>query len=433
MDVGINYPWYNCGWDFGEAPPNWRTRPDPNWVYEIDNDLAEFQGLGLTVVRWFIVANGLSYGTDTKAPHLDPNSPGQWRFDDPPQLDQSFKDHFRLLLKKFETFNQTSQANIRLMPVLIDFQFCLPGKQAEAGWFTGGRSDVIQDPWKQGRFFDRVLDPLLEISGEYRSIIFAWDIINEPEWVTDGWHPEGKRNLPVSEPKMRDFLNEAMRRVHASNLKATIGFNKINTIKRTNIFADFNQFHYYPDGKSDLQLGKHDFDTRWPGIIGEFAASTKENTRWPELPDDQEIIDRLQHAEKMGYPLALLWSRYATPGPNDPHTAWNPQVKQDIQCFTQQCEWECWLKKPSRAVDVKLYSGGIIGVFQTQEEAEAEKGVDRAWEKAGRWECWLKKSTQAIRVKLYSGGIIGVFKTKAQAQTEKEPGSGKVWGKSIAG
>src|SRR5687767_13713834 len=37
MEVGVNYPWFDYGWDFGLAPPGWRGgQADPRWYAEID-------------------------------------------------------------------------------------------------------------------------------------------------------------------------------------------------------------------------------------------------------------------------------------------------------------------------------------------------------------------------------------------------------------
>lgn len=35
MHVGVNYPWFDCGWDFGDAPSGWRGQ-EPRWSNEID-------------------------------------------------------------------------------------------------------------------------------------------------------------------------------------------------------------------------------------------------------------------------------------------------------------------------------------------------------------------------------------------------------------
>src|SRR5690348_3844734 len=101
MRVGVNYPWRDYGWDFGLGPPSWRNgRSQPRWFDLIDGHLDRFRALGITVVRWFILADGLTYGTALDAPVLDPGT-GRWRFE-PPAVDLEVLDHFDELLRRFE-------------------------------------------------------------------------------------------------------------------------------------------------------------------------------------------------------------------------------------------------------------------------------------------------------------------------------------------
>ena len=57
----------------------------------IDSDLDGLQQGGVSVLRWFILADGLTCGHGGKAPRLD--SAGAWRFDSP-QLDEPFVADF---------------------------------------------------------------------------------------------------------------------------------------------------------------------------------------------------------------------------------------------------------------------------------------------------------------------------------------------------
>lgn len=331
MNIGVNYPWRDYGWDFGNAPPKWRESPNPNWTYEIADDLQRFEKLGIRIVRWFILADGLAYGTGLQAPKEDATKPGQWRFHDPPILSETYLAHFRQLLAAFAATGQHTLENLQLIPVLIDFHFCMAGKRITEGWVKQGRSDVIVDSWKRKRFFDRVLEPLLTISHDYPHTIYAWEIMNEPELVTIDWHPEKMpREKPVIKPdQMREFLLDGIARVRRAGFQATVGFNRIETIRNEKLFADFNQFHHYPNGERYLE--KQSFDIEWPGIIGEFATAV-DNDKWPDLAiDAQSVFNRLSYIEKMGYPLALPWSYQA----KDEHTYWNGEIEKEIQIFIQ--------------------------------------------------------------------------------------------------
>src|SRR5215213_130217 len=123
MDVGVNYPWCDYGWDFGPAPPGWRPHSTPRWADTIDDHLRHFQSLGISVVRWFILGDGLTYGTGDQAPKQD-RLGAEWRFN-PPPLEPSTLEHFDRLLQRVE--RACAVRPIQLLPVLIDFYFCDAG------------------------------------------------------------------------------------------------------------------------------------------------------------------------------------------------------------------------------------------------------------------------------------------------------------------
>jgi hypothetical protein len=339
MDAGVNYPWFTYGWDFGPAPPGWRSCKDPEWVLPLGQQLQHLAALGISVVRWFILGDGLTYGAGPEAPKPDrsPARDRSWRFD-PPALATEFLEHFEVLLQSFAAQCAGPHA-VRLLPVLADYKFCLPGmwpviRQGiprqpgvpDEGWVKGGRVQAVTTDRR--RFIEQVLWPLLRLSCRYRDAIYAWDVFNEPEWVTNGWHPDRKNDHPVNGSDMRLFLEDAMSAIREAGFKSTIGFGMIETIRQTHLYADINQFHHYTDGSRALEPGP--FDPHNPGVIGEFATSTAEDT-WPELRQrSQRILERLKLANDQGYALALAWSFLAA----DRHTSWTPQVENDIKCFT---------------------------------------------------------------------------------------------------
>jgi hypothetical protein len=340
MDAGVNYPWFSYGWDFGPAPPGWRSANDPAWVGQISQHLQHLTSIGIGVVRWFILGDGLSYGTGSDAPKPDRIATGDgadWRFD-PPALAEGFEDHFEALLQNFAA-QSAGPHPIRLLPVLADYQFCQPGVWPvvqedpsgqgvpDQGWVKGGRVQAVTANRRQ--FIEQVLQPLLRLASSYRDAIYAWDVINEPEWVTNGWHPDRGNDHPVDESDMRAFVEDSMSAIRQAGFRSTIGFGMIETIHQTGLYADINQFHHYTNGSRPLV--RNPFDPRHPGIIGEFATSTVEDT-WPELRErSQRILERLKLAESQGYALALAWSFRAS----DRHTAWTPEAEDDIDCFTQ--------------------------------------------------------------------------------------------------
>jgi len=92
--------------------------------------------------------------------------------------------------------------------------------------------------------------------------------------------------------------------------------------------VEINQFHHYPAGRRVLE--RHTFDSRFPGIIGEFATATTD--RWPELASTgQSVLNRLRLADAHGYPLAIPWSFLA----RDRHTSWSSAVEREVASFIQ--------------------------------------------------------------------------------------------------
>lgn len=327
MQVGINYPWRDYGWDFGLAPPGWRPPgAGPRWADEIDGHLRRFQELGITVVRWFILGDGLAYGTGGDAPRIGPDD--SWQFD-PPALGSAIVEDFEELLWRFEIAGAGAAVPVQLLPVFIDFHFAKRGRPiGTPGWIKSGRADAIADPLTRELFFDRALEPLLAVAQAHADAIYAWDLVNEPEWITFGWHPHWWRTPPVDERDMRAFLEEGCARVRRAGFRCTIGFALRNTLLASGLADDIHQCHHYPAGR--CELGPAPTPGGGPAMLGEFA--TAQSDLWPELPDwDQGVLNRLRLAAQQGYSLALPWSYRAT----DRHTAWSPDVERDIASFTR--------------------------------------------------------------------------------------------------
>ena len=338
MQVGVNYPWFDYGWDFGLGPRAWRGERDtPRWYDHIDRDLRHFGDLGVSVVRWFILADGLIYGTGDGAPRLRGWSRRKWQFDPPPLTSESLA-HFTDLLARFAATGRASGRPIQLLPVFIDFLFCQPGIPilvADAAgsstmipdrtWVKQGRTEVISNDAKRRRFLERALDPLLRASQQYPEVIYAWELINEPDWVTERWHPNPGHEPLVSEPAMRAFIREGSERVRRAGFRPTVGFASANTLRLSAIDMDISQFHHYPDGATTLD--RHEFDL---GVIGEFATAATD--LWPDLIDqEQSVLNRLRLADACGYSLAMPWAYRS----GDRHTRWSTDVENDVRAFTQ--------------------------------------------------------------------------------------------------
>ena len=327
MQVGVNYPWCDYGWDFGDAPPGWRAAGEPpRWTAEIDAHLRRFLTLGIEVIRWFVLGDGLAYGSGLDAPRLAADE--SWYFD-PPELQARPLDHFEELLRRIERVNSDGERTLKLLPVLIDFHFCHPGKTVAAGWVKGGRADAIQSRFNHAPFFDGALEPLLAISRRYPNAIYSWEVMNEPEWVTLGWDPRLWRTLPIDDATMVRFLEEGCARIRRAGFRSTVGFALHDTLLASRVQADLHQFHYYPAGGRRLaRVPEHGIGRT---ILGEFATAASDT--WPDLAAwDQRVISRLRLAEENGYSLAMPWSFLA----RDRHTSWSADVERDVESFTER-------------------------------------------------------------------------------------------------
>lgn len=338
MHVGINYPWLHCGWDFGDPPLAWiGTNTPEEWRdkkrQQIEEDFCRFTSQGIFAVRWFLLADGTNYGMGTFAPR---KTGRRWTFAPLPP-DHSF---YESLCRDFEFVLQVCLKNkIKLLPSLIDFSWCHEGVSLgnNSGIVKGGRYDIIRDPSKRDALFDRVLDPLLDVSIKHPASIYAWELINEPEWVIRRFRnfriPNGKRMVAFRE--MQNFISEGVRRINSKRLidgspafPSTVGFAHWESLHRWNaerLGIRLHQFHYYAQNNRPLpqcsNLSRH------PCIVGEFATAAQKE--WPDLQSlrrDQTIGNRLSCIEEKGYPACFMWSARAM----DPATKWTKEAHREL-------------------------------------------------------------------------------------------------------
>jgi hypothetical protein len=347
--VGINYPWLHCGWDFGVPPPGYGPRAAMAEV--VARDFARLRACGASIVRWFVLADGFGYGTGLDAPQRDGR---EWRFFAARPLDQSFLDDFEALL----VF--CARAQLQLLPVLLDFHCGFPGldrhtrdsatlelwdrspraqlarglrlhaARARAarlpeGYVKGGRMDVVRDASVGARFLDNVLSPLLQVSRRHASAIYAWELINEPEWIV---RPailpsrlDGQRRVEAA--SMRRFIRQGLAMIADHGFIATVGFARARTLLRWDsarrpLGLGLNQVHYYPSSVLS-RLRPARFPNALPSLLGELASHPHSPRAWPDLPrSQQDPASRLELARARGYQAALLWSYRANDRATEP-------------------------------------------------------------------------------------------------------------------
>ncbi len=329
MQVGINYAWRNYAWDFGEPPASdggaaWGARAA--WSPTIEEELREFKLLGLSVLRWFLLADGTTYGIGAQRPVPDAQRPGQWRFHEIPSLSDAWLDDFARLLASCEA------QQIQLLPSIIDFHFCFPGVSvAGAPLVKCGRADVIVDPHKRRQFFERVVDPIIAVCQRFPATIYALELINEPEWCTDdASYQSDKKVVPLA--SMLEFISEGAARINRAGFRSTVGFAKHPSMKAWDapgLGLTLHQWHYYCDPEV---IPDNDMASHGPCIVGEFPSARWH--AWRELGDAQDTRSRLAHLASKGYDGALLWSANREEEKiADPVVEWSERVRDEVAAF----------------------------------------------------------------------------------------------------
>ena len=285
---GANLPWVRYGGDFGanawSPDGGLATRhADRQRVLDV---LLRLRQAGVTRLRWFFLCDaraGIRFRADGAPMELQGAA---WR-----DIDVAL--------------DLVRQADLALMPVLFDFHLCRP-KRVVNGVQTCGRSRLLSQVDLRAHLLDNVVGPLLAQYGHAAEIV-AWDLLNEPEWVTFGvgtWNPVSS----VSKSSMRAFLHAAASRVHATTRhQVTVGTASALTLDLVRgLGLDFYQPHWYDRFETRAPLARHTatLDCDAPVVLGEFP--TCNSARTP--------VDLLRTAEQSGYAAAYFWSALADDG-----------------------------------------------------------------------------------------------------------------------
>jgi hypothetical protein len=264
-------PWVQYGLDFGANA--WR--PDggiaqPPERARAERAFAELAASEVRWVRWFLFCDG-------RAGIRFSDSGGPVGLDD-----FVFRDVDAAL-------EIAASHGIRIMFALFDFLWCSAVSTAR-GVQMGGRAGVLADAPTREALLDNVVRPLLERYGDEPQI-FAWDVINEPEWIKT-----------VDTIELRSFLSDSVALIHSSTRHpATIGSAGVRWRERyAGLELDFYQVHWYDGLKHqpllETPVSELGFDR--PVLLGEFP--TRGSKRTPD--------DIVAAARAAGYSGAFFWS-----------------------------------------------------------------------------------------------------------------------------
>ncbi len=264
MPVGVNYPWRRYGGDFG--PTIWRTHhgilADRDAVA---NDFAVMAALGVEVVRWFVF-------TDARGGLAVDRQGWPAGF-----LDGTLDDLDAL-------FALALDAGLTVVPVLFDHTLVFAPSDA-GGARVGGHHAWLADPDGQARLVDTVVTPLAARYGPRGShgrlgqAVYAWDLLNEPDWIIAEHHPNPRVPVPIPFDVVAAWASAASATMRAHDAgRTTIGSARLRFAGWWDDpmfgFA-FLQAHTYYDPAHDLDVLETPYAalglTR-PLVVGECSA-----------------------------------------------------------------------------------------------------------------------------------------------------------------
>jgi hypothetical protein len=281
---GVNLPWLNYGGDFGAN--RWQPAGgvgQPGRRAALREVLGRLAGHGIPTLRWFMLADGRAGLRDS------------------PSGDLLGLDDY-VLRDADAALDELERARLTAIFVLVDFHWFRRARIVN-GVRTGGRAALAADPALRVRLLERVLDPLLERYGRHTAIV-AWDVVNEPEWVTRGTRLP-PRTSDVPRAAMRAFIRDVVELIHhRTSHAATAGCASTRTLPLVEgLGLDVYQAHWYDrlDRKAPLDRPVARLGLDRPLILGEFP--TRGSRRTPA-----GILDAARQA---GYAGALAWSALA--------------------------------------------------------------------------------------------------------------------------
>jgi len=325
MRVGFNYPWAfeDYGFNFGPNP-NDAAETDRRWKTSVPRNLAELKGLGITLVRWFLMPNGFNYGKlvkHTTGGFFDPFGnyiPEDITFSfDPVPLDPQFTRDFEIVLGFFK------DAGMQLIPSFIDFPWSAQGGTNNCQ----GRAEVLTNATKRKKFLDETLEKYLTSSKKFPDQIFAWEVINEPAWNVQRISPPLHRTFgtpDLSDSELTAFLDDAITRIKAAGFESTVG-HRFDTDLTKFPTGTKPQFHFYSQDYTYLGVQFADpfpipSAAKTKAFVGEIGtAPSVHGGLWPECDGADSdpkntIFERLKVIARKGYDVCLLWPSIKDPG-----------------------------------------------------------------------------------------------------------------------
>jgi hypothetical protein len=270
---------------------------------------------------------------------------GNWLVDSPSALPDQFMEDFMFMV------HAISNAGLKVLPVLIDHRFCFDGDETDRTLVKGGRHELINDETKRRQFLSMVLTPLVQAvySAGLGNAIYAWDLINEPEWCTDVLYPHalrclweertqtgwfGVRQANVTQQNMRAYIRDGASIINGAGFLSTVGFVRRESPRASgehswndaSLGVTLQQFHFrefYDD------LERH--DSFWPSPSSCFIGEISDGLSAVNSGISLGLYDRLSIIEGQGYSAAFIWPEHKPRV--DPFLHLGPRDIADIQRY----------------------------------------------------------------------------------------------------
>ncbi len=258
---GMNYAYVHFGADFGGIS-SWGQPGISGSVSEHTANLTSMRSHQVRLVRWWLYPDFRGDGV-TFASGDVPSGLGGTAVAD--------------IGKALELASQT---DVYLMLTLFSFDAFRPSQSVSDRWVPS-LHPIVQDASKRQALVENVIRAVAKTAAQspHASRLFAWDVINEPEWALSGSDAYGDPAFDpinglatISHAEMEGFLSEAIAVLRSeSNALVTLGGASLRWAKAWNgLDLDFYQLHRYEDSGFSFDSAPSDFGLAKPAMFGEF-------------------------------------------------------------------------------------------------------------------------------------------------------------------
>jgi hypothetical protein len=290
---GVNYAWRNFAGDFGGIA-QWGIKGVSVAPAGYVADLADMQKQGANVIRWWLFPDFRGDGVTFDGMNV------------PTGVSATALADFQKALELAD------QAGVFLMPTFFSFDNFRP-TQTNMGVLIRGIAPIALDANARKALVDKVVRPIVKAAQQspYARRVFAWEVINEPEWAVTGASLYGGDQAfdptagltALTHGQMEAFIKDVVGGIRAESTgMVSVGGAAPKWAHAWSMLGlDFYQWHYYDwinqywpytDGPGKYGLGK-------PVVVGEMPMDKLAN---------QPFASVVGTFWQNGYAGALGWS-----------------------------------------------------------------------------------------------------------------------------